>query len=64
MRASSDRAVREERDAGASPLDQVKTAFGDLGDKFFGDDGFYFFGFFESATGEEARHALFSPPCA
>mmetsp|Transcript_16743 Transcript_16743/g.43900 ORF Transcript_16743/g.43900 Transcript_16743/m.43900 type:complete len:288 (+) Transcript_16743:68-931(+) len=54
VRASSDRAVREERDAGASPLDQVKNAFGDLGDKFFGDEGFYFFGFFESATGEEA----------
>ena len=54
VRASSDRAVREERDAGASPLDQVKNAFGDLGDKFFGEEGFYFFGFFESATGEEA----------
>ena len=54
VRASSDRALRDERDAGASPLDQVKNAFGDLGDKFFGDDGFYFFGFFESATGEEA----------
>ena len=54
VRASSDRALRDERDAEASPLDQVKNAFGDLGDKFFGDEGFYFFGFFESATGEEA----------
>ena len=52
VRASSDRALRDERDAEASPLDQ--HAFGDLGDKFFGDEGFYFFGFFESATGEEA----------
>ena len=28
VRASSDRALRDERDAGASPLDQVKNAFG------------------------------------
>lgn len=47
---SAENALRE-RDADAGPLDAVKNAFSDL-QAGFGKN--YFFGFFESATGEEA----------